>query len=130
MAKVDALQRRIEGLRAEIPELRGIMLATSEGLPIAHSLSGGLDSSRVAAMAAAAASLARRVGENLSLGQAGEASIAGPQGMMFVYPAGPMAVLAVIGQSGTNAGLVHLEARMAAREMGDLFGGNSAREAA
>ena len=123
MPKVDALQRRIEGLRAEIPELRGILLATAEGLPIAHSLSGGLDASRVAAMAAAAASLARRVGDHLALGQSGgEVSIAGAQGVMFVYAAGPMAVLAVIGQTGTNAGLVHLEARIAAKEMGDLFG--------
>jgi uncharacterized protein len=128
MPKVDALQRRIEGLRAEIPELRGVLLATAEGLPVAHSLSGGTDASRVAAMAAAASSLARRVSEHLGLGNPGEVSITGNLGALYVYTAGPVAVLAVIGQQGTNAGLVALEARAAAREMGELLG--PAREAA
>ena len=40
---------------------------------------------------------------------------------MFVYSAGTKAVLAVISPQGGNAGLIHLEARTAAKEIGDLF---------
>ena len=40
--------------------------------------------------------------------------------MLFVYAAGPKAVLAVMGAAGSNAGLIHLEARSTAKEIGDL----------
>ena len=40
MAKHDALKNHIETLRNAIPELKGVLLASNEGLPIAHSISG------------------------------------------------------------------------------------------
>ena len=61
MAKHEALRTHIESLRNAIPELRGVLLASSEGLPVAHSLSNGTDPNRVAAMAAAASSLGKRI---------------------------------------------------------------------
>ena len=45
----------------------------------------------------------------------------GDDGVLFVYSAGPKAVLAVMGPMGSNAGLIHLEARGIAKEIGDLF---------
>jgi hypothetical protein len=45
----------------------------------------------------------------------------GDDGVLFVYSAGPKAVLAVIGPMGSNAGLIHLEARGIAKEIGELF---------
>lgn len=38
MAKGEALKAQIESLRNAIPELKGVLLASNEGLPIAHSL--------------------------------------------------------------------------------------------
>ena len=55
MAKGEALKSQIEALRNAIPELKGVLLASNERLPIAHSFSNGQDPNRVAAMAAAAA---------------------------------------------------------------------------
>ena len=43
MAKHEALKNHIEALRDAIPELKGVLLASNEGLPIAHSLSNGSD---------------------------------------------------------------------------------------
>ena len=43
MAKLEALQKNIETLRAAIPELRGVLIASTEGLPVAHSIAGGAD---------------------------------------------------------------------------------------
>ena len=57
MVKHEALKNHLENLRNSIPELRGVLLASNEGLPVAHSLSNGTDPDRVAAMAAAASSL-------------------------------------------------------------------------
>src|SRR2546421_2320117 len=121
MAKVEQLKTQIEALRNAIPELKGVLLASNEGLPIAHSLSNGADPNRVAAMAAAASNLGRRITESMSAGNLGEISVTADDGALFVYSAGAKAVLAVVSPQGGNAGLIHLEAREAAREIGQLF---------
>src|ERR1700732_1360618 len=121
MAKGEALKAQIEALRNAIPELKGVLLASNEGLPIAHSLSNGSDPNRVAAMAAAASNLGRRVSDSLSAGTRGEVAIQADEGALFVYSAGTKAVLAVISPMGGNAGLIHLEARSIATDIGDLF---------
>ncbi len=121
MAKHEALKTNIEALRNAIPELRGVLLASNEGLPVAHSLSNGTDPNRVAAMTAAASSLGRRISESLATGALSEVSIRSDDGVLFIYSAGPKAVLAVMGPMGSNAGLIHLEARDTAKQIGDLF---------
>lgn len=121
MAKGEQLKAQIEELRSAIPELKGVLLASNEGLPIAHSLSNGADPNRVAAMAAAASSLGRRISDSMSAGVLGEVSIQAEEGALFVYSAGTKAVLAIISPQGGNAGLIHLEARVAAKQIGDLF---------
>jgi len=121
MAKGEALKGHIETLRNAIPELKGVLLASNEGLPIAHSLSNGSDPNRVAAMAAAASSLGRRISESMNAGSLGEVSIQAEEGALFVYSAGPKAVLAVMGPLDSNAGLIHLEARGVAKEIAGLF---------
>ena len=121
MAKHEALKNHIEALRDAIPELKGVLLASNEGLPIAHSLSNGADPNRVAAMAAAASSLGRRISDSMAIGALGEIAIRADEGWLFIYSAGSKAVLAVVAPQGANAGLVHLEARTAAKDIGDLF---------
>ena len=106
MAKGEALKGHIEALRNAIPELKGVLLASNEGLPIAHSLSNGSDPNRVAAMAAAASTLGRRISDSMSAGTLGEVSIQAEEGALFVYSAGSKAVLAVISPQGGNAGLL------------------------
>src|ERR1700734_85894 len=121
MAKGEALKGHLEALRNAIPELKGLLLASNEGLPIAHSLSNGADPNRVAAMAAGASSLGRRISNRMSAGRPGEVSIQADEGALFLYSAGNKAVLAVLSPQGGNAGLIHLEARSTAKEIGDLF---------
>ena len=121
MAKGEALKAALESLRSAIPELKGVLLASNEGLPIAHALTNGADPNRVAAMAAAASSLGRRISETMSAGTLGEVAVQADDGALFVYSAGSKAVLAVIAPQGGNAGLIHLEGRSAAKEIGDLF---------
>ena len=121
MAKHEALKNHIETLRNAIPELKGVLLASNEGLPIAHSLSGGSDPNRLAAMAAAASSLGRRITDSMSMAALGEVSIQGEEGALFVYSAGTKAILAVLGPHGSNAGLIHLESRQIAKDIGELF---------
>jgi predicted regulator of Ras-like GTPase activity (Roadblock/LC7/MglB family) len=76
---------------------------------------------RIAAMAAAAVNLGKRVSESLSVGALVEISVTGAEGQIFLYSAGTKGVLAVIAPKGGNSGLVHLEARAVAKDVGDLF---------
>ena len=119
--KGEALKAALQALRTAIPELKGVLLATNEGLPIAHTLTNGLDPDRIAAMSAASSTLGRRISETISVGKLGEISIQADEGALFVYAAGSKAVLAVLGPQGGNAGLIHLEARAAAKGIGELF---------
>src|ERR1700676_4171343 len=121
MAKVEALKNQLEALRNAIPELKGVLLASNEGLPIAHSLSNGADPNRVAAMVSAAPTLGKLISDTMNTGTLGEVSIQAEEGALFVYSAGSKAVLAVLSPQGGNAGLIHLEARAIAKEIGDLF---------
>jgi uncharacterized protein len=121
MVKHEALKNHLDNLRSSIPELKGVLLASNEGLPVAHSLSNGGDPNRVAAMAAAASNLGRRISESMATGGLAEVSIRGDEGALFVYSAGPKAVLAVMGPLDSNAGLIHLEARGVAKEIAGLF---------
>ena len=121
MATGEALKAALEGLRDSLPELKAVLLASNEGLPIAHVVTNGEDPNRVAAMAAAASTLGRRISTTMSAGTLGEVSIQADNGALFVYSAGSKALLAVICPQGGNAGLIHLEARAAAKEIGNLF---------
>ena len=121
MGKLEAFQKNLDGLRTAIPELRGVLLASNEGFPIAHSLSNGVDANRVAALAAAASSFGRRVSDSLNAGSLEGVSVSGSDGQIFLYSTGGKGVLAVMGPAACNAGLVHLESRDVAKEIGELF---------
>lgn len=121
MEKGEALKSQIESLRGALPELKGVLVASNEGLPIAHSLSNGDDPNRLAAWAAAASSLGRRISESMGTGSLDETSVRANEGALFVYSAGSKTVLAVVSPEGGNTGLIHLEAREAAKQIGGLF---------
>jgi predicted regulator of Ras-like GTPase activity (Roadblock/LC7/MglB family) len=121
MAKVEVLKTQLETLKTAIPELKGVLLASNDGLPIAHSFTNGTDPNRVAALAVAAANLGRKISEHLGSGALGEVAVQADEGALFVYSAGAKAILAVVTPQGANAGLIHLEARQSAKEIGELF---------
>jgi hypothetical protein len=121
MTKQEILTKQIENLSNAIPELEGVLLASSDGLPIAHSLTNSGDPGRLAAMAVAAATLGARVCDSIHVGTLAEVSVRASEGDLFVYSLEGKAVLAVMGPKGANAGLIHLEARAAAKELAGIF---------
>jgi predicted regulator of Ras-like GTPase activity (Roadblock/LC7/MglB family) len=121
MAKVEALKNQLETLKSAIPDLKGVLLASNEGLPIAHSFNNGTDPNRVAALAAAVSTLGRKITDNLASGALGEITVQAAEGALYVYSAGPKAILAVVTAQGANTGLIHLEARQTAKDIAELF---------
>ena len=108
MSKVEEIQKGIGQLRAAVPELLGVLLATTEGLPVAHSLADGLEPGQ-------------EIRREPEAGPMAEISVTGADAQFYIYAAGPRAVLALAAPSAANAGLIHLEARGVARGFAELF---------
>jgi len=121
MAKQDALKNELDGLRNALPELRAVLLASVDGLPIAHALSGDIDPNRTAAIASAAGGLGKRICQHLGSGEFGEFHMRGEDAVLLVYAAGSKASLVVIGAPNVNIGLLHLEARNVANSIRNIL---------
>ena len=115
------LQSILDNLRAALPEVRGVLVASVDGMAIAHNLVEG-DQNRMAAMVATALSLGKRLVESFAGGQFNETSVIGQSAQIFVYSAGTKAVLSVIANGASNMGLIHLEARTAAQKVAQALG--------
>ena len=111
-------------LTSSTPGLLGALVASADGLPIAHDVRGA-DDSGVAAMAATAAGLGRRIVDDFSFGEFAESVVRGSDGYFVVYGIGRVAVLAVIASEGANLGRIHLEARRCATRVAFALNGAS-----
>lgn len=120
-SKSSELNRIVAAMRRSIPELHGAMIASGDGLPIAHDFPES-ESERIAAMAATALGLGTRIAERAALGDLAEAVIRGQEGYLVVYSAGNDAVLVLTGPLDANLGLMRIEARAAASAAKKLLG--------
>ena len=121
MSKPERLKSILQTLRSSLPELRGAMVATSDGLPIAQSFSDNTDANRVAAMAATALGLGKRINDTLGTGSLSEMSVSGTEGQVYIYSVGAKGVLAVVAPTGINLGLLNMEARDAAQSVASVL---------
>ena len=98
LSKQDRLNTTLSTLRAALPELRGALIATVDGLPIAQTMGVGTDANRVAAMAATALGLGKRINDTLGSGTLTDMSVGGSDGQVYIYAAGTKGVAeAIIG---------------------------------
>jgi predicted regulator of Ras-like GTPase activity (Roadblock/LC7/MglB family) len=121
LSKGAELARLIATMRRSIPELHGAMVASTDGLSVAHDFPDS-EAEKIAAMAATALGLGGRITERTNLGGLTEAVIRGEHGYLVVYPAGQSAVLVLSGPVDANLGLMRIEARVAAAEVKQLLG--------
>ncbi|MFC3861523.1 roadblock/LC7 domain-containing protein [Deinococcus antarcticus] len=120
-SKTERLGSILTNLRSSMPELRGALIATADGLPIAQSFSDNTDANRVAAMAATALGLGKRINDTLGAGNLSEMSVSGLNGQVFIYSVGAKGALAVVTPAGVNLGLLHMEARDAAQAVANVL---------
>ncbi len=116
MSKQDELNKITKELRANVPDISGVMIASDEGLSIATDFAEE-DAVRVAAVSAAASGLGNRISQNASLGEPEEVMVKGRDGLLIIYLAGNNSVLAVRAPARGNLGLVRLEASSAAQSV-------------
>jgi uncharacterized protein len=102
--------RELRSLRDSIDGIQGSIVTTSDGLLVTHDITG-MEPSRIAAVVATTLGLASQATQATGLGPFREAVARGRTGYLVVYAAGRNAVVAVIGDSGLNVGMLHYEMR-------------------
>ena len=106
----EQVRAELTELRAHVPGLRGSLVATSDGLVVAHDIPD-VEPTQIAALAAATLAVARRATQATECGSFREAVARGSDGYLAVYAAGPSAIVAVIGTPRLNVGMLQYQAR-------------------
>ena len=120
MSKKEKIDNILNQLKSALPELHDAIVASTDGLPIAQ-LNEGDTSARIAAMAATAYGLGKRISTTNKLGELTETVILGDKAYFIAYAVGDKAVLAVTLPSGSNLGLVRLEAQDHANQLAEVL---------
>ncbi|MEV5829280.1 roadblock/LC7 domain-containing protein [Spirillospora sp. NPDC052242] len=113
------VQAELLGLR-KIPGLTGSLVASVDGLLIAHDLPPTIEPASMAAVTASQLGLANRVVDTAHGGGFREVVVRGA-GYVVTYAAGPAASLTVLAEGDVNVGRLHLEARPVARAVAALL---------
>ena len=119
---------REQMLRSILSELNGTSadieasaVISSDGLTMAALLPQDVDEDRVGAMAAAMLSLGERTSRELARGDLEQVMVKGENGYILMSHAGRDAVLTVIARKDAKLGLIFLDAKRAARNIGDIL---------
>jgi hypothetical protein len=111
-----AVLSELDRLRGRVPELSGSVLATTDGLVVAHD-AHGIEPDSIAALAAAHLALARRFAQAVGHGSLRESVVECDRGYLTSYTAGPNALLTLVTSGDANLAMVHLEARRCVRRL-------------
>ncbi|MEU8817816.1 roadblock/LC7 domain-containing protein [Actinoplanes sp. NPDC048796] len=111
-----AVLEELDRLRGRVAELSGSVLASTDGLVIAHD-AHGIEPDSIAALAAAHLALARRFAHAVNHGDLRESVVECDRGYITSYTAGPTALLTVVTSGDANLAMVHLEARRCVRRL-------------
>ncbi len=120
MSKQEQLQQILSELKAALPELKEIIVASPDGLPVAQ-LAESEIATRLAAMAATAHGLGKRISTTTQLGNLQEIVIRGDQAYFLAYAIGDKGILGFTTPAGSNLGLVRLEAQEYARRLAEVL---------
>ena len=106
-------------LRVRLPQVQGALVASTDGLLVAHD-ADALAAETMAAMSAAYLGLAQQIALGAAYGEFQETVTRAAGGYVATFAAGSHALLTVLADAGINLGLLHHEARPVAARVGDL----------
>jgi hypothetical protein len=106
----ERVRRELQRIRENVTGVHGSLTATSDGLLIAHDLTG-MEPTQIAALVATSLALGSRMTLSTGRGQFRETVTRGSEGYLAVYAAGPSAIVAVIGTTRLNVGMLQYQAR-------------------
>ena len=113
---------RLRELQASSPDIEASAVVSVDGLSIASALPQGVEEDRVSAMSAAMLSLGERIATELGRGSLEQVYIKGGLGSIVLTSIGNEAVLTALARQDAKLGLIFLEMRRAAEDIGKLVG--------
>ena len=122
MSVESRVRDELDGLRSSLAGVDGCVVATSDGLLVAHTYDGE-EKSQIAALIATLVGLARHAVHVNGRGSLLEAAVRGTSGYRAVYAVGEGAVLAVLGRSDLNIALLQHKTRPVVARLAELAGG-------
>ncbi|MEV7773932.1 roadblock/LC7 domain-containing protein [Kitasatospora sp. NPDC086791] len=114
------LLAELRACKHRVPHLAGGLVASVDGLLVAHD-THGTEPTGLAAMTAASLSLAQRLADTTGQGEFRESLVRGEYGYVATYAAGGSCVLTLLAHPDVNVGRLHLEARRSARRITGLL---------
>jgi hypothetical protein len=112
-------------LRHRLEHIEGSIVATSDGLVIAHDLGAsetyGVEPSGVAALAAVSLGLSQRIADTASHGDLLDIVVRGSLGQVATYAAGERALLTILVRGHGDQPDLHREARAVAARIAELL---------
>ncbi|WP_280365598.1 roadblock/LC7 domain-containing protein [Nocardia wallacei] len=112
------VQTELKGLCDRVPWLTGALVASGDGLLIAHALPAEIEPSGMAALSASQLALSYRMVTTAHGGGFREVVLHGTSGYVVIYAASWTALTVLAGPE-VNVGRLHLESRPVARAIAD-----------
>jgi hypothetical protein len=119
-SRTDQMVDRLRDLQASSGDIQGSAVVSVDGLIMASSLPAGVEEDRVSAMSAAMLSLGERIASELGRGALDQVYIHGKSGYVVLMSVGQEAVLTVLAREQAKLGLIMLDMRRAAEDLGRL----------
>lgn len=119
-SRTEQLVARLRDLQAGTADIEASAVVSVDGLIMASSLPQDIEEDRVSAMSAAMLSLGERIAQELSRGYLDQVYIRGTEGFVILMSVGEEAVLTVLARKDAKLGLIFLDMRRAAEDLGML----------
>ncbi len=108
MNLADGIRKVFEKLFRDLKGLRGIVISTIDGLPVASDMKSSGEEDRISAIISSIAILSKKVAPQLNIGGAEDFMIEGENGKVFFYSIGEDAILALITDREVNLGMIRM----------------------
>jgi predicted regulator of Ras-like GTPase activity (Roadblock/LC7/MglB family) len=119
-SRTELMVDRLRDLQAATPEIEAAAVVSVDGLTMASSLPANVEEDRVSAMSAAMISLGERIAGELGRGALEQVHVKGDDGYVILMSVGEEAVLTTLVREGAKLGLIFLDMRRTADDLGHL----------
>jgi len=120
-SRAEEMVKRLREMQAATPEIEASAVVSVDGLTIASALPHNVEEDRVSAMSAAMLSLGDRIAAELNRGSLDQVYIHGDDGYVILSAIGEEAVLTALAREQAKLGLIFLEMRRAAEDLGKFI---------
>ena len=117
----EMLNSILSDLNGASADIEASAVLSTDGLMMASMLPGGMDEDRVGAMSAAMLSLGDRTAEELARGALEQVLIKGARGYILMTHGGNEAVVTVLAKPNARLGLIFLDVKRAAENIGKII---------